>query len=592
MEELAAARGRLRELEILATAAKRAGEGPEGSEEKFRNVVESSPMGIHMYELAPDGRLIFIGANPAADEILGVDNSQFIGKTLEEAFPPLAGTEVPERYRLAAAQGELWHTEQIVYEDERIKGAFDVTAFQTSPGKMAAMFLGVTERKRAEEALRESEERFRNVVESSPMGVHMYELAPDGRLIFIGANRAADEILAVDNSQFIGKTLEEAFPPLAGTEVPERYRLAAAQGELWHTEQIVYEDEQIKGAFGVTAFQTSPGRMAAMFLDVTERKRAEEALRESEEKYSNLFHHSRDAVIIHDLEGAVLDSNEQASDLFGYTREEFASLSVEDLHPPEALAASREAFGRISREGFIRFEIDFQKKDGSVFPAEVSSSLFEIAGKKVIQGIPRDITERKRAYERLQQSLYGTIKAISKIVEERDPYTSGHQSRVAALARAIAGEMGLSEDRVEGIFVAASAHDIGKISIPAEILSKPGQLTEMELNIIKAHTEVGHEILKNVEFPWPVTEVVLQHHEHLDGSGYPAGLGGDDILLEARILCVADVVEAMSSHRPYRPHLGEGKGFEEITQYRGVRYDADAVDACLRLFREKGFLFE
>ncbi|MEE9455649.1 MAG: HD domain-containing phosphohydrolase [bacterium] len=438
----------------------------------------------------------------------------------------------------------------------------------------------------------ESEEKFRNVVESSPMGIHMYELAPDGRLIFIGANRAADEILAVDNSQFIGKTLEEAFPPLAGTELPERYRLAAAEGELWHIEQIVYEDERIKGAFDVTAFQTSPGKMAAMFLDVTERKRAEEALRESEEKYSNLFHHSRDAVIIHDLEGAVLDSNEQAADLFGYTREEFASLRVEDLHPPEALAASREAFRRISREGFVRFEVDFQKKDGSVFPAEVSSSLFEIAGKKVIQGIPRDITERKRAYERLQQSLYGTIKAISKIVEERDPYTSGHQSRVAALARAIAGEMGLSEDRAEGIFVAASAHDIGKISIPAEILSKPGQLTEMELDIIKTHARVGYDILKSVEFPWPVTEVVLQHHEHLDGSGYPGGLGGDDILLEARVLCVADVVEAMSSHRPYRPHLGEGKGFEEITQYRGVRYDVDAVDACLILFREKGFLFE
>lgn len=446
--------------------------------------------------------------------------------------------------------------------------------------------------RRAREGPGESEEKFRNVVESSPMGIHMYELAPDGRLIFIGANRAADEILGVDNSQFIGKTLEEAFPPLAGTEVPERYRLAAVEGELWHAEQIVYEDERIKGAFDVTAFQTSPGKIAAMFLDVTKRKRAEEALRESEEKYSNLFHHSRDAVIIHDLEGAVLDSNEQAADLFGYTREEIASLTVDELHPPEALAASREAFRRISREGFVKFEVDFRKKDGSVFPAEVSSSLFEIAGKKVIQGIPRDITERKRAYERLQQSLYGTIKAISKIVEERDPYTSGHQSRVAALARAIAGEMGLSEDRVEGIFVAASAHDIGKISIPAEILSKPGQLTEMELDIIKTHARVGYEILENVEFPWPVTEVVLQHHEHLDGSGYPAGLRADDILLEARILCVADVVEAMSSHRPYRPHLGEGKGFEEITRYRGVRYDADAVDACLILFREKGFLFE
>ncbi len=446
--------------------------------------------------------------------------------------------------------------------------------------------------KRAGETPGELDEQFRKVVESSPMGIHLYELALDGRLIFVGANPAADEILGVDNSQFVGKTLEEAFPPLAGTEVPERYRLAAAEGELWHTEQIVYEDERIQGAFDVTAFQTSPGKMAAMFVDVTERKRAEEALRESEEKYGNLFQHSRDAIVIHDLEGTILDANEQASALFGYTREELGSLAVEDLHPPEALPASREAFRRISREGRVRFDVDFRKKDGSVFPAEVSASLFEVAGKKVIQGIARDITERKEAFERLQRSLYGTIRAISKIVEERDPYTSGHQSRVAALARAIAAEMGLSEDRVEGIFVAASAHDIGKLSIPASILSKPGPLNDMELNIIKSHARVGCDILKNVEFPWPVTDIVRQHHEYLDGTGYPAGLRGDRIMLEARILCVADVVEAMSSHRPYRPHLGEGKGFDEITRYRGVRYDADVVDACLTLFREKGFRFE
>jgi PAS domain S-box-containing protein len=250
----------------------------------------------------------------------------------------------------------------------------------------------------------ESEEKFRNVVESSPMGIHMYELGPDGRLIFIGANRAADEILGVDNSQFIGKTIEEAFPPLAGTEAPERYRVAAAEGELWHAEQIVYEDERIKGAFDVTAFQTSPGRMAAMFFDVTERKRAEEALRESEEKYSNLFHRSKDAIFIHDLEGNIFDANEQAAALFGYTAEEIASLRIADLHPPEALAASRGAFAEISRAGSVTFEIDFKRKDGDVFPAEVSASLFEIGGNKVIQGIVRDITERKQAEEALRES--------------------------------------------------------------------------------------------------------------------------------------------------------------------------------------------
>jgi PAS domain S-box-containing protein/putative nucleotidyltransferase with HDIG domain len=442
------------------------------------------------------------------------------------------------------------------------------------------------------EVSRESEAKFRNVVEASPMGIHMYELKPDGRLIFMGANRAADDILHVDNSRFVGLTIEEAFPPLADTEIPDRYRRAAAEGTRWHAEQVIYEDDRIAGTFEVTAFQTAPGKMAALFLDVTARKQAEEALRESQEKYSNLFHRSRDAIILHDAEGKVLDTNKQASDLFGYSAGEFASLRVEDLHPPEALPASREAFDLISREGAVRFEIEFRAKDGEVFPAEVSSSMFEIAGRKVIQGIVRDITERKRAYERLQRSLYGTINAISRIVEERDPYTSGHQQRVAKLAGSLARALGWPEDRVEGVVVAAVAHDIGKISIPGEILSKPGILNEVELSMIRRHPKVGCDILGNVDFPWPVADTVMQHHERLDGSGYPAGLAGTDILAEARVLCVADVVEAMSSHRPYRPRLGVSRGLEGIKAYAGSRYDADVVAICVDLFEERGFHFE
>jgi len=441
------------------------------------------------------------------------------------------------------------------------------------------------------EARRESEAKFRNVVEASPMGIHMYELKPDGRLIFIGANKAADDILHVNNSRYVGLTIEEAFPPLADTEVPNRYRLAAAEGTRWHAEQVIYEDDRISGAFEVTAFQTEPGKMAALFLDVTARKQAEEDLRESQEKYSNLFHRSRDAIILHDLEGRILDTNEQASELFGYTAGEFASLRIEDLHPPEALPASQEAFAQIAREGAVRFEIEFRTREGELFPAEVSSSMFEIAGRQVIQGIVRDITERQRAFESLQRSLYGTINAISRIVEERDPYTSGHQQRVAKLAGTIARELGWPEDRVEGVVVAAVAHDIGKISIPGEILSKPGMLNEVELSMIRRHPEVGCDILGNVDFPWPVADTVLQHHERLDGSGYPAGLAGNDILAEARVLCVADVVEAMSSHRPYRPRLGVSRGLEEIKVYAGSRYDADAVAICVDLFEERRFRF-
>jgi len=206
------------------------------------------------------------------------------------------------------------------------------------------------------------------------------------------------------------------------------------------------------------------------------------------------------------------------------------------------------------------------------------------------------ITQRRQAEDALQQTLKSLRKAVSSTIqvivstlEARDPYTAGHQIRVADLTRAIATEMNFSKDRIEGVFMAASIHDIGKLSVPAEILSKPGKLTETEFSLIKEHSKKGYEILKNVESAWPLAEIVYQHHERMDGSGYPRNLKGDEILMEARILAVADVVEAMASHRPYRPTLGIDAALKEIEDNRGVLYDADVVDVCLRLFREKGF---
>jgi HD-GYP domain-containing protein (c-di-GMP phosphodiesterase class II) len=189
----------------------------------------------------------------------------------------------------------------------------------------------------------------------------------------------------------------------------------------------------------------------------------------------------------------------------------------------------------------------------------------------------------------MRKALRATVQAISITVEMRDPYTSGHQQRVADLARAIAKEMGLSEDWQDFIFTASTIHDIGKIAIPAEILSKPTKLIDLEFNLIKTHSQSGYDILKDIEFPWPVADVVLQHHERMDGSGYPQGLKGDDILLEARILAIADVVEAITFHRPYRPAIGINLALEEISRNKGILYDAAAVDACLKLFREKGY---
>ena len=179
--------------------------------------------------------------------------------------------------------------------------------------------------------------------------------------------------------------------------------------------------------------------------------------------------------------------------------------------------------------------------------------------------------------------------AIASLVETRDPYTAGHQNHVSDLAHAITTEVGLSKYQIEGLRIAGKIHDIRKVSIPAEILSMPRKLTAIEFNLIKTHAQSGHDIIKDIEFPWPIARMILEHHERLDGSGYPHGLTGDNLLLESRILSVADVVEAIATHRPYLPALGLDAVLGEITKSKGVLYDTDAVDACMRLFREKGY---
>ena len=213
--------------------------------------------------------------------------------------------------------------------------------------------------------------------------------------------------------------------------------------------------------------------------------------------------------------------------------------------------------------------------------------------------VARDVTDQRRIEEdlrtssaRLEQAFDATVQALAAAGESRDPYTQGHQRRVRDLARAIAGERGIKGERLRGLCVAAEVHDVGKIRVPIEILSKPGRLTDPEWQLVKQHAEAGYDILKGIDFPWPVADIVRQHHEKLDGSGYPLGLHKDDIRLEARVLCVADVVEAMASNRPYRPALGVDVALEEVTRHRGKLFDEDAVDACLRIFADGSFSLE
>jgi len=236
------------------------------------------------------------------------------------------------------------------------------------------------------------------------------------------------------------------------------------------------------------------------------------------------------------------------------------------------------------------------RKDGTTVEIGAHGSLATYHGRPAIISAAQDITERKRAEDEvqrhlaeLQQAMMATVHVASTMGEMRDPYTSGHERRVGEMSAAIGAELGLSGQQVEGLRVAGYLHDIGKIMVPSEILSKPGKISPAEFALIKEHPQQGYEILKEVNFPWPVALVALQHHERINGTGYPKGLKGDEIVLEARILAVADTVEAMASHRPYRPGLGIEKALAEIERHRSEHYDPQAVDACLRLFREKGY---
>jgi PAS domain S-box-containing protein/putative nucleotidyltransferase with HDIG domain len=337
--------------------------------------------------------------------------------------------------------------------------------------------------------------------------------------------------------------------------------------------------------------------------DITERKRNEEALRKSEEKYRGILDNMDDAYYELDLKGNLVFFNEALILKTGYSREELVGMNYRQYISPETYKPVSRVFSEIYRTGqTVRlFDYEVIMKDGQTKYFESwAGLLFDNNSQPIgFRGMARDITARKEVEKQLQKTLESlrkavgmTIQVMVSAVEARDPYTAGHQSRVAELARSIATEMGLSQDKIEAIRMAGPIHDIGKLSVPAEILSKPTKLKKIEFSLIKEHAQTGFEMLKDVESPWPLAQIVYQHHERMDGSGYPRNLKGEEILIEARILAVSDVVESMASHRPYRPALGLKAALEEIEKNRGALYDADAVDACLRLFREEGFQLE
>jgi PAS domain S-box-containing protein/putative nucleotidyltransferase with HDIG domain len=351
---------------------------------------------------------------------------------------------------------------------------------------------------------------------------------------------------------------------------------------------------------GTSVFPGNEGSVMGILRETTARRLEDRSLRENEEKYRHVVERATDGIAI------IQDSlfkyiNPRAAEIGGFTLDELIDTPFGRYLATEDITTLESTYKRESgaEDTPVIFEASVKRKDGTMTSVELSAGRITYQGKPANLVILRDVTDRRRTEEelsltlgKLRKAMGAIIQAMSMAIETRDPYTAGHQKRVSDLARAIATEMKLTSEEIDAIRMAASIHDLGKISIPAEILSKPGKINEFEFRLIQNHPLIGYEILRTIEFPWPIAEIVLQHHERINGSGYPNGLRGEKIHIIARILAVADVVEAMVSHRPYRSALTLGEALHEITKNRGTLYDPDAVDACKQLFVEGRFAFK
>ncbi|MBN1500048.1 MAG: HD domain-containing protein [Spirochaetes bacterium] len=319
----------------------------------------------------------------------------------------------------------------------------------------------------------------------------------------------------------------------------------------------------------------------------------------SEKKYRVLFEQSKDAIFIIDSNASIIDFNKSTLQQFGYSATELKRISFNDLF--SEIGEVIKIYNYLEEAVFFKDkEVHLVKKNGDKFIGLMTASIIDKTDKQgnVYGYMLKEITpikekafnELEKSYHQLRLTINGIIEAIAIMVNIKDPYTAGHQNNVSEIAVKIAVEMKLSDDRIEAVRIASLLHDLGKISLPAEILSKPGMLRPEEFSLMKSHPVMGYDIIRPIQFPWPIADIVRQHHERIDGTGYPDGLKDGEILLEAKIIGVADVIEAMSSHRPYRPALGIKEALKEITAYSGTRYDIEVAEVAVRIFRNEDAL--
>jgi len=590
------------------------------TEEMYRNLADSSPVGLY---LLVQGKFHFLNAQferstgYRADELIGQDALFMVHpedreKVRRDAIEMLRGMRTtPYEFRTITKGGQTrW-----------ILGTVASIPFW---GERAVLgnHMDISEQKEARQKLDELKTLEASILDALPVAV----IGLRERQI-ISANRAVEAIFGWKPEEIIGRNTrllyrsDEEFEEIGRHFYPvlERQRIFSEEFPCRHRDGhdiLCFVSTSRIGA------NLEGKRIVATYEDITERKRAEAALKGSEERLRAILEGSPTPTFVIDrshrligwnkaleeLTGVrsddVIDTDGHSKILYGEKRPTVADLLVDGA--ADLTAEIRKWYGGHYRRSEL-LEEAYEATGPFSFPGKephwlhfTSAAIRDAKGGMIgaietmtdISPLKRAEDELRENVERLKKVMSGVIRAIDVIVETRDPYTAGHQHQVARLATTIATEMGLPADTVEAIYVAASIHDLGKIYVPAEILSKPGRISDIERGFIRTHPQVGYDILKSIDFPWPIAEIVLQHHERMDGSGYPRGLKDGDIRIEARILGLADVVESMGSHRPYRPTLGIEKALDEIRTNRGILYDSDVVDVCLALFQEKGFRFE
>ncbi len=556
--------------------------------------------------------------SPSVRRLFGYTEEEFLSKNINE-------TMTQDSYKLAIqtleeemdaenkksrdpSRSRLMEVEIIRKDGSSIWVEMSATFIRNAEGKAVSSIIGISrdisKRKLAEEALLKNEEKYRTILENIEDGC--YEVDLYGNFTFI--NNSMSRILGYSKEDLLGMNYKKYTDKENAENIFREYNKIFNAKEnprqrfewqlIAKNEDAVYIEQSIslqKDSYGkIIGFQ-------GIVRDVTERKKSEDALRKSETKYRQLIENAHEGIFQSTVEGRHITVNQAFANILGYDSPEEVVKNITDIaHQIYVNPEDRtKILQTIDKEGSVKgYETEFYRKDGSKIWVSINMHAVRDDQGKILyyQGIDQDITDKKRIeterqenIERLRSSLGATINAMAVTVETRDPYTAGHQRRVADLARAIASEMNLSSDQVDGIRMASMIHDIGKISIPSEILAKPTKLTELEFNLIKTHSQSGYDILKNINFPSPVAQIILEHHERVNGSGYPNGLKGDQILLESQVLAVADVIEAMASYRPYRPSLGIETALKEIEKNKGILYNNIAVDVCLKLFREKDF---